>query len=192
MSSYFAPVPWRYSSLRRARPGGGEYAQGALRLLFVCKTTGFCHHRAHSGKLMRNFLLPACIIATAAFTFTAFFGFASTLRASSVAGYGLCLACAAMVLALLLSTKDLWTHSGALYYVIRCFWVICVITSIYTLYIALCKHLIVSKSLFDNSDIDWEIVHAASMTQWITTCISLVFMMAGPIGFSFIRHEETD
>ncbi|HWA85284.1 MAG TPA: hypothetical protein VG710_03600 [Opitutus sp.] len=122
---------------------------------------------------------------------------AVALRARSLAGYGISAVGAVIIMALMLSTREIMMTRDIFNRAIRPFWVAALVAGLYSIYLAGCSHLVLGYPLLDTGDIEWNAVHAADTTQKVTIWLGIAFLAGSPIAVSYLMRrirldEETD
>jgi hypothetical protein len=136
---------------------------------------------------MKRILVVACIFGTAAFGASVFLGLIVVFKAQSTGTYAFSGIGALMILALMLNTQDIMKLTDAIHRIMRGFWVMAFFLSPYLIYLASCRHIIEGKSLLEEPiSIDWYSIYHADSMQLMAIYISIIFLMASPIGLSYL------
>ena len=141
---------------------------------------------------MKKFLIAMCYIATLFNGIGTTLGICVAAQVKTMPGYAFNTVGALMILALVLSTSDVWRRRDSFHRNLRIFWFLALAVNLIAVFLAGLNHVILQNPLSVATDFDWNKVKASSLIQLLTVAILTIFLTGAPVALSFQWRQFFD
>jgi hypothetical protein len=135
---------------------------------------------------MRKFFIVVCFLSTVLDGLATALGLCVAIQAQTIPGYIFATGGALIVIALMVSTRDVWGRGDAFHRYMRIFWFMGLFVNIAAVLLASFNHIILGKPLTDSINQDWQQVHGAGWMQIITILVLTAFLTGAPVAVSHL------
>ncbi len=134
---------------------------------------------------MKKFLIAMCFVATVFDGIGTLLGLAVATKAKTEAAYAFNAIGALMIVALVLSTRDIWHEDDNLHKTMRPFWGLALFVSFCAVLLAGFNHVLLENPIIVSTAFDWYQVKESALLQKITVCVLTLFVACAPIALSY-------
>lgn len=142
---------------------------------------------------MHKFLIAVCLLATIFDGFAAMLGLCIAVRAKMPISYGLSAMGALIIVALLLTSQDIWRREENTYRIMIFFWILGFVLNSVAVFFAFANHILLSKSLNDSVSFTMnEFRSETELPQRVIIIVLTAFLTAAPIAVSYLWKSFYD
>lgn len=145
---------------------------------------------------MRKFFFAVCFLATIFDGFMTMMGLCVAAKVHTLPGYMFSVVGAFIILALMVSFRDIFTRRDALHRSMRIYWGAALLVNITTVLLAGFNHVVLEKPFSDSVSVEWSKFHDAGLLPKLTMVVLTFFLVGAPIVLSNIWgtffHGEYD
>jgi len=147
---------------------------------------------------MKKFFVIVCFLAAIFDCLVVTLGFCVATIVKTTPGYIFSIVGALIIVALLVTTSDVWRRDDSVHRVMRIFWALSLLVNFVCVWLGAANHILLHKPISDSTNFTLEAVFMESnLLQIATSCVLTIFLTVAPIGLSyfwksFYEDDEED